>query len=266
MRSISVRSMLLPLGFGLAAGGAVPGAVSGQNGFLFRAPVAAATLRAGPMLYSATGDVFADMTKTLTLSRGDFRGPAVGGEVVFMPSSRVDVVLGVMTSATESDSEFKDWLGSDDLPIEQVTRLRTIPVTASLRYLMVPRGRRLSRLSWLPSAVVPYVGAGGGITWYRLEQEGEFVALGEVTDEDIESCLASGINCPDIVSDKLDSRGQQATFHALAGLDYWFAARFGVNAEARYTYGSAKPNNSFSDFDSLDLGGLQATFGLSIRW
>jgi hypothetical protein len=253
---ISLRSTLLPLGLALVAGG-VPGKAAGQDDFLFRAPIAAFTLRVGPMLYSATGDVFDQMTDTLTLSRGDFRAPAFGAELILMPSSRVDVVLGFMTSATETKSEFRNWVDEgptpsedDDLPIEQVTRLRTIPVTASVRYLLVPRGRRVSRLAWLPRSAVPYIGAGGGVTWYRLRQEGDFVDYQDFA----------------IFRDQLESKGQQVTFHALAGMDYWFVSRFGLNAEARYTRGSAQPNQSFSDFDNIDLGGFQGTLGLSFRW
>jgi hypothetical protein len=202
------------------------------------------------MLYSANSDVFDDITTNLTVKRGDFRAPAFGAELVVMPASRLDVALGVMWSQTETGSEFRDWLGTDDLPIKQVTRLRTVPVTATLRYLLLPRGRRISNLAWLPRSTVPYVGAGGGLTWYRLEQEGEFVDFNDL----------------EIFPDELVTSGQQVMFHALAGVDHWITSRIGLNAEARYTRGSAQPNQSFSDYDNLDLGGFQATLGLSFRW
>jgi hypothetical protein len=257
MRSAAFGFMLLPGCLAVLAGGAVPGIAAAQSDFLFRPPVAAFTVRAGPMLYSANSDVFDDITTNLTLDRGDFRAPAFGAELVLMPSSRLDVVLGFMWSETSTNSEFRDWVDEgetpsedDDLPIEQVTRLRTIPVTATLRYLLVSRGRRISQLSWLPNTVVPYVGAGAGVTWYRLQQEGDFVDFEDLA----------------IFSDFLETTGQQTTFHGLAGVDYWFASRFGLNAEARYTYGSAEPNQSFSSYDNLDLGGLQATLGLSFRF
>jgi hypothetical protein len=259
MRSTTLRSVLVPAGFVTLAAGVVPGSAAAQRDFLFRAPVAALSVRVGPMLYSARGDVFDFITDNLTLERSDFRAPAVGAELILMPSSRLDVVLGFMWSKTEAKSEFLDWVEEverdgvvvDSLPIEQVTRLRTVPLTATLRYLLLPRGRRVSQLAWLPRGTVPYVGAGGGITWYRFEQEGNFV--------DFEDLNVFG---PTL----LESSGQQATFHVLAGVDHWFMSRVGVNAEARYTYGSAKPNESFSSYDDLDLGGFQVTLGLSFRW
>jgi hypothetical protein len=250
---------VLPLGCAVVAGLAVPSVAAAQSDFLFRPPVVALGVRVGPMLYSANSDIFDFVTDSLTLERSDFRAPAVGAELILMPTSRLDVVFGVMRSVTEAKSEFVNWYEEVEQdgqliekPIEQVTRLSTVPVTATLRYLLVPRGRRISQLAWLPRSTVPYVGAGGGVTWYRFEQEGDFV---DIEDEE-----------HTIFSDILETSGWHNTFHALAGVDYWLSSRIGLNAEARYTRGSAEPNKSFSVYDSLDLGGFQATLGLSFRW
>jgi hypothetical protein len=258
MRLNSFR-LLPPFRCAVVAGLALPGVAAAQSDFLFRPPVISISARGGPMLYSANSDVFDDVTTNLTLRRGDFRAPAVGAELVVMPTSRLDIALGVMWSATEARSEFRGWdeeiKGPDGeviglKPIEQTTRLRTTPVTATLRYLLVPRGRRISQLAYLPRRTVPYVGAGGGVTWYRFEQEGDFVDIAD-----------NGI-----FSDVLTTSGEQVTLHAVAGVDHWFMSNVGLNAEARYTRGSAQPNQSFSDYDNLDLGGLQLTLGLSFRW
>ena len=40
---------------------------------------------------------------------------------------------------------------------------------------MLPRGRQISRLAWIPRTIVPYVGAGGGVTSYEFRQSGDFV-------------------------------------------------------------------------------------------
>ena len=257
MRSPALRFVLVLAGLASLAGLAAPDRAAAQGDFLFRAPVAAFGVRVGPMLYSARGDVFDFITDSLTLDRSDFRAPTFGAELVLMPSSRLDIVLGFMWSETEANSEYENWIEEVEqngqlveLPIEQTTRLRTLPVTATLRYLLLPRGRRVSELAWLPRRTVPYVGAGGGVTWYLFEQYGDFV---DVADNGI-------------FTDELETSGQQATFHALAGVDHWFLSRVGVNAEARYTYASAEPDQSFSVYDNLDVGGLQFTVGLSFRW
>ena len=259
MSAAAVRLLLFLLGVAAAAG-ALPAAVAAQSDFLFRPPVAALGVRVGPMMYSGRGDVFDFITDSLTLDRSDFRAPTFGAELVLMPSSRVDFVLGFMWSQTEANSEYVNWVEepqngdpndpTDDLPIKQTTRMRTFPVTATLRYLLLPRGRRISQLAWLPRRTIPYVGAGGGVTWFLFEQHGDFV---DVRDNSI-------------FTDDLETSGEQATFHGLVGVDHWFTSRLGLNAEARYTYGSAQPNRSFEVYDNLDVGGFQATLGLSFRW
>jgi hypothetical protein len=229
---------------------AVPRAAAAQDGFLFSAPQGGLTLRAGPMLYSARSDVFDAMRKDLTLERGDLRGPSVGVDIVVTPLSRWDVVLGIGYSEGSADSEFRDWVDQDDLPIEQVTRLQVIPVTATLRYLPLTRGRSISSVAWLPRSTTPYIGAGGGAVWYRLRQTGDFVNFMDYR----------------IFSDVIEAFGWRGVVHGVAGVDHWFTPRLGLNAEARYTHGGADPQQGFRSFDRLDLGGAQATLGFSVRW
>jgi opacity protein-like surface antigen len=253
MHNHIVRSAVLTLAALTAA--AVPAAA--QDGFLFRTPVIGFTLRGGPMLFTAGGDLLNEMRDRLTLERGDFRSAAFGAEVVFMPTSRFDVVLGVMHSSVEQRSEFRDWVEPDpvtgeDIPIEQTTSLKATPATLSVRYQLVPRGRRISELAWLPSRTNPYIGGGAGVTFYQFRQIGDFV------DETVDPAA--------IFTDDFETTGQQLSFHGLAGIDYWVNARVGLNAEARYTHASASPQQSYRSYDTLDLGGLQATLGLSIRW
>lgn len=234
----------------------VPRRAHGQDGFMFKPPIGSLTFRAGPMLYRAGGDLFDQITSDLTLERSDFRTPAVGAELLFMPTSRIDLAIGLMYTNTESPSEFKHWVEPNPdpnglpLPIEQTTRLRAIPVTISLRYQLLPRGRKVGELAWIPRKTTPYVGAGGGLVFYRFEQQGDFINFSN----------------SNISASTITSSGEGAIFHALAGADYWLTSKFGLNVEARYTHGSANPDEGFRTFDSLDLGGVSVTAGLSLRW
>jgi hypothetical protein len=230
------------------AAAAVPAAA--QDGFLFRPPSVALTVRAGPNLFTTRGDVFDDMRRELTLERGDFMAPVGGLDLVFMAGDRLDLVLGVAYSRSRARSEFRDWIGEDDLPIEQVTRLETVPITASLRYQLLPRGRRIGSMAWLPRSTTPYLGAGGGLSWYRLQQDGEFVDFRDNV----------------IFPANIESSGTALVVHGLAGLDHWLTKRLGLNAEVRYTHGSASPDAGFQGHDRIGLGGVQATLGFSARW
>jgi hypothetical protein len=229
---------------------AAPDAARAQDGFLFNRPMAGLTLRAGPMLYGAGGDVFGQMRRDLTLERGDFTAPLLGGDVIFAVLPRLDLVVGLGYADVTSGSEFRDWVDNDGLPIEQTTRLRTIPLTGTVRYQLLARGHELSRVSWLPASTNAYVGAGGGIAWYRLTHTGDFIDF-----EDLAIYWAN-----------MHTAGSDRILHVLAGGDYWLATRVGVNAELRRSFGHARPDNGFRTFDRVDLGGTQATLGLSFRW
>ena len=216
------------------------------------------TLRAGPVMHTAGGDVFEFMQSELTLERGDFRAPALGVELGIAANDRFDVALGFTWSETETESEFREWMeevDGVDQPIRQTTRFRTLPVTASLRFYPMARGERISELVWVPRSTTPYIGAGAGMVPYRLRQEGDFVQ-----EEDLS-----------IYPDVVESKGTGWTAHALAGLDHWLSPRVALNLEARYAVGSADPEGDFSpgpggEWERIDLGGFQAGIGLSFRW
>jgi hypothetical protein len=220
-----------------------------QDGFLFGRPDVQLTLRTGPVMHRAHGDLFEFMTTELTLERGDFTAASFGGELGVSLHPRVDLSLGLGVAHARSRSEFRDWVTDDDLPIEQTTQLRTMPGSVSARFYPLSRGRAVSSLAWLPARTTPYVGGGLDMVWYRLEQFGDFVA-------------------PDasINAGSYTSSGSALGGHVRAGLDHWLTPRVGLNLDARYRYGSARPGDDFGGWNSLDLSGMQAGVGLSLRW
>jgi hypothetical protein len=233
------------------------GPAHAQDGFLFSRPSVQLTLKGGPLVHRAHSELFDFMVDTLTLNRSDFRAPWFGADLAVLVSPRLDVALGFAFAETESRSEFRDWEGADGLPIEQTTRLRTMPLTVTARYHLVERGRQVSSLAWIPNRVTPYLAGGAGLTWYRLLQEGEFVGQ-PVGDDPLER---------DIFVSRLETRGHGLTGHAGAGLDYWFSPRVGLNTELRYIMGSAPVSGSYGGgWDNIDLSGFQAALGLTFRW
>jgi hypothetical protein len=239
--SVAAAAMLLPV--------AAP-PVHAQDGFLFRQPQAQVTVRGGPLLFRAQSDLYDELIDEFTIGRRDFRGPAVALEVAWLASPRFDIAASLGWAESENRSEYRDWVDDDGNPIEQTTRLRVLPLSATVRYRPLPRGRTLSALAWVPARTSPYVGAGAGFTWYRLVQEGEFIR-----GEDFA-----------IFVDRLESGDSGLSAHAVAGLDHWITPRLGLNAEARYNHGSAPLGSGFRGFDDLDLGGMQVSLGMSFRW
>ena len=222
---------------------------SSGDGFLFRPPVATLTLRGGFDRAAAGSDVFSFVTDQLTVSRGDFSGLSVAGDLGIRLTPRLDLVLGTSYTGSSTPSEFRRFVDQDDRPIEQTTTFRRVPVTASVRAYLAPRGRSIGRFAWVPSRYAPYVGVGGGAMWYQLRQEGDFVDF----------------DTNDVFTDELVSSRWTPTAHGAAGVDYSLGPRLALTGEGRYTWARANMSSDFAGFNRIDLSGISATVGLSVR-
>jgi hypothetical protein len=224
--------------------------VFAQDGYLFGMPRTTLTLRAGAARPAADSEIFRFFTDELTLRRSDFASATFGADLGLRVHPQLDVLLSVSIAQSSDDSEFRDFVEDNDQPIRQTTELMRTPVTAGLKLHLLPRGRSLGRLAFVPARVSPYVGGGVGVLWYRLEQDGDFV--------DHETL--------DIFTDHFESDGATFTAHALGGGDLWILPRVGLNVEARYSWAKADLNDAFSDFERIDLRGWQWTAGISLRY
>ena len=183
---------------------------------------------------------------------GDFGSGLVGLELGIRASDRVDIAFGLGVARSQTRSEYRDWLGSDDLPIEQTTSFRRVPLTASLKYYLSDRGRSVSQFAWIPGDWTPYVGAGGGWTAYRFEQTGEWV---DFESDDL-----------DIFRGTVVSDGFAPTAHLLAGVQKSLSPHFFLSGEGRYSWASKEMDLDFEGFDPIDLGGFQLAVGISARF
>ena len=244
------RSVMLPL---LAAVLFAPAAVSAQgtgDGFLFRAPNVQIAFRVGYAGANAGSDIFDFTTDELTVDSRDFSGGMFGAEIAVRLSERLDLVGAFSNASTNTRSEFRDWVGEDDLPIEQDTRFTRRPASLSLRYFFADRGRSVSRFAWIPNRVTPYVGGGVGFMWYEFEQTGDFVDFQDLA----------------IFNTTYSSSGTSALTQALAGVEVSVSPRVVFNAEGRYEWASADLGQDFVGFDDIDLSGFQVSVGLGIRF
>src|SRR6266496_4207082 len=98
-------------------------AQSAGDGFLFHAPGGSWGLYGGFDRASANSDVFAFVTKELTLNRGDFSSATLGSYVAIRLSPSNDLVFDVRYTSVARRSEFRAWVDQDNLPIQQTTSL-----------------------------------------------------------------------------------------------------------------------------------------------
>lgn len=238
----------------LVAGASPSFAQDSGRGFRFNAPTGSITVRGGFAHGGVGGDssIYAFARRELTLGDGAFNSPAFGMDLAFRLSQRLDMVFGLGVASSKKDSEFRDWVDQDDRPIEQTTSLKRIPLTASLKAYVKPRGRSIGNYAWIPSKYAPFIGAGGGMMWYRFRQQGDFV--------DIDSPSY------DIFTATFESSRWTPTGHVMAGVDYSLNTRLGLTTEGRYTWARTELSSDFSGFDPIDLSGFSLTLGLFVRF
>ena len=229
---------------------------SGRNrpDFLFGQPRGFAGFSAG-WLRASSGGVF-DFFRSYLISGVDAQGEFIPISkraydtalfsiiAGYSVTPRVDLLFDVTPSDSVTRSEYRNWTNRGQ-PISQSTQVWQIPLNAGVRYWVVPRGRPIGQLAWVPSTVAFHVGGGLGFRWYRLEQFGDFVVESDAT----------------IWNDRLRSTGRAFTRHVSAGISVKLSRRVFAVAEARRVWSQPVADYTF-DFDDIDLGGLHMTGGI----
>lgn len=257
-----MTTVLLALGFALAWGGVAAGAPDRNNAsaappqtrpapdFLFGEPRGSIGVRGSWVFARAGGDLFEFLQKQLTIAEGDFDAPAVAVDVGLAVAPRADVLFGFEFIDAGTRSEYRAYVDSNRRPITQETALREANLSGSVRIALMSRGRRVSRLAWIPRRATPYAGAGGGLLWYRFQQQGDFI--------DVFNPRLT------VFTDRLTSQGWTPSAHAFGGVDVRLSRRLFLAIEGRYLWASASLERSFEGFDPIDLAGLRMTAGVNV--
>ncbi|MGH7617796.1 MAG: hypothetical protein ACREPM_11250 [Gemmatimonadaceae bacterium] len=224
--------------------------VAAGHGFLLGAPDGSITFRGGWALASASSDIFSFTTDNLTVNRGDFSSPAWGADLAFNIASRTQVVISSGYGGMHKRSEFRHFIDNNQQPIEQNTAFVRIPVSASVKQYLTPRGRSVGRLAWIPARFAAYVGAGAGATWYEFKQNGDFI---DFTDNSV-------------FPSTLQSDGWAPSAHVFVGGEWSLTARLSAVTEARYERSHATLSTDFTGFGPIDLSGFTTTAGLAVRF
>ena len=218
--------------------------------FLFGRPSVTIGVRGLWRSSGADSELFDFTRELLTLDKKDFSGAGIALDVAFPVTSRLDAGFGFEYSRSSALSEYRDFVEDNDLPIEQVTEFSQVNLTGNVEFALFPRGREIGRYAWIPSRVVPYVGAGGGLLWYEFAQRGDFI-----------DTFGCDVACP-IFSAQLSSAGWTPSAHVAGGVDVKLTNRFYVTGEARYVWAQTTLEQDFVGFDDIDLNGLRVTGGI----
>jgi hypothetical protein len=216
--------------------------------FLFGRPRVSLGLRAGWLVPGEGSDLFDFVQDQLTVEKGDFRGPAFAADLGYALTDRLDIVAGFEFTRKTIASEYRDFVDNNLLPIEQSSELSQNFATASLRFMLIPRGQRAGSFAWIPSRVAPYVGAGGGLLWWRFLQYGDFVDFQDFG----------------VFADSFRSEGTSPTGHVFGGADIRLYKRLYFTVEGRYVWASGTLSSDFVGFEPLDLSGFRASAGINV--
>lgn len=220
--------------------------------FMLGRPRASVGIRGSLFVASAKSDIYDFITEQLMLEKSDFNTGSFGAEMSVSLSPRIDVTVGLdlnkVNRPTEDRDEEELLSNGTRVPIQSVTELEQSNFFASMKYSLIPRGRSVSRLAWIPNTFVPYIGAGGGYGKYLLRQNGDF--------EDFVDHR--------IFTDTFRSEGWAPTFHLLGGTDIRVARHLLLSLEGKYSWSKADLSQDFIDFEPIDLGGFR--FGAGIHF
>jgi opacity protein-like surface antigen len=239
------------LAFALLVVSPIPARAQPAPDFLFSSPNGMVGFRSGWLFAHADSELFTFVQRTLTVDRKDFNAPAIGADVEVAMTPRSSIVAGFDFSQASKDSEYRDFVDNQRLPIAQTTRLREWNFSGSVKFALTPKVREISRRAWVPAVVTPYVGAGAGLMRYEFVQFGDFIDVNTVN--------------MDIFTDTLRADGWTPSAQVFGGIDVKVWRRMYVSGEARYLW--SKTTASDVDFrddtiDSIDLAGLKATVGI----
>lgn len=218
--------------------------------FLFRKPRVYFNIHSGIFFPEADSDIFKMVTRELTLEKSDFITWNIGADFGCSVHKRIDLVFSLDHSKSNKTSEFREYVGEDELPITQSTTFSQYLHTAGIKFLIIPRGRQIGRFSWHPNPVIPYLSGGAGKIWYRFCQHGDFV-----DDDTLEIFPAF-----------LKTSGKTYIGYLGSGVEFNIIKATYINLDFRY-YLDHRDNDfkgDFVGFDPIELGGFRANAG--IQW
>ena len=228
--------------------------------FLLGRPHASIGVRGNWLMASAGSDIYDFVSEHLTIDKSDFNTFSFAADVSIYAIPRLDIVGGFEIAQEEIPSQYRGYSetvsgSSVTIPIAQTTELKQMHFTGSAKFGLLPRGKQVSRLAWIPRTFVPYVGAGAGMTRYSFRQSGDFV------DFATENPAAGTFS---IFTDVFQSEGWSPSAHLLGGADILVFKRLYFSLEGRYTWVHAELDQDFIDFQPMDLGGFR--FGAGINF
>ena len=125
--------------------------------------------------------------------------------------------------------------------------LRETNISAGLKYSLKDRGRRIGQVAWVPRSIVPFVGAGAGAMYFKVQQNGDFVDFVDLS----------------VFTDVFEAKGWAPSAHVFGGVDFRLLRRLFLTLDGRYVWAKGDLGRTGVDFDPIDLSGFRMTAGIN---
>lgn len=241
-------ALVVVLASAAPAAGQAPAAPRPAPDFLFSPPDGSVALRGSWLFASAGSDWYDFVTNHLTLDQDDFNAPGFGFDLSVAVAPRLDIQFGLDYSNARVSSEYRDFVDNNRLPITQQTRLRELNLSGNIKVALTERGREVSRFAWVPRRFVPYVGGGGGVLWFDVNQTGDFVDFVDFS----------------VFTDVFRSRGWTPSAQLFGGVDVRVFKRLYLMFDGRYLWAAGELGRDWIDFDPIDLAGFRLSGGINV--
>jgi hypothetical protein len=216
--------------------------------FFFAEPEGSVTVRGSWLFARAGSDWYDFVTNQLTVDQADFNAPGIGLDVGIALNPRLEAQFGLDYSNANVQSEYRNFVDNNRLPITQQTRLREVNLSGNIKVALTDRGREVSRFAWVPRTIVPYAGAGGGVLWFDVNQTGDFVDFVDFG----------------VFSDVFTARGWTPSAQVFGGADVRVFRRLYLTVDGRYLWAAGELGREWIDFDPIDLAGFRLSAGFNV--
>ena len=201
-------------------------------------------MRLGLFEPDGDGEYFEGAFDEFTGDTGDFEDLVGGMDYTYALNPHLRFMVSGDFYEGQSDQSYRDFEDNFGNVIEHTTTLEIVSFTAGVQVPLAPEG----------FPVVPYVGAGGGLYTYYLEESGDFIDFGT---SDLE-----------IFSATLSAEGSVLGYYALAGIEVPIGPYFAFFAEGRWDWADDELGQDFDDpvFGTIDLSGQRVSGGILWRF
>jgi opacity protein-like surface antigen len=189
--------------------------------------------------------LFQDVCELYAVDQNAFDGVYGGIEYNHVVMKNVELAVSIDGSSETFDTFYRDYERPGGGNIFQTLRLQTLPIGLSVRF--IPTSKR--------TRIAPYVGGGIDAVVYEYEEFGDFI---DFFDPDFP-------NSAEIIPDHFVDDGAAFGLHVLAGIRVPVSDDISIIGEARYLWAKTDMDDDFRA-NEIDLGGLSATAGISIRF